>query len=233
MPKKKTIAELKASKSYRPSRHGHRVESAAKAPIAADADATPLACPADLTTEAATLFTNFAVALVGKLEPSDVPLLARACEHLAEAARCRKAIADLAPTGLEYGRALRACMVSEASADRLLAKFDLSPSDRARIAAAKKATQPLVADVLVRPPFAIDRVTTAWKKTYPDERFPTRGTASGERFWALVEAEEVIEDAEHVRIYALPIPPGEKFRLWTEWCWQRSATYTLPEGSSS
>src|SRR5262249_4404406 len=132
---RKTVAELKRAGTYRPCRHGSRAAeetaAACESPTACEtsppAVPAPLSVPADLAGVAAGWWVRLAAALVGRLEASDGPLLARACEWLAEAERCKEKLAELSPGDVEHGRVMRSMVAADAAANGILGKYGLSP----------------------------------------------------------------------------------------------------------
>lgn len=147
---RKTVEDLKRSGSYRPSRHGPTPSD----PAAATAE--PLPCPADLTGPAAGHWSRLAAALVGRVVAADVPSLVLACGWLAETDRCRAALAELDPTDVAHGRALRSATSAAAAADRILRNFALTPAMRAKLPPPPPANG--IQRTAVRPPSKLDRM---------------------------------------------------------------------------
>ncbi len=125
MPRKRlSIDALKASGSYRPSRHGsrEREERALNAPIPAPAESLP----AEVQTERDAL-----AALLGtRLTALDGRLLDELAERVVEVRRLRVSLRSAVPGSPEHTRATRALTAATACLDRLAREFGLTPGSR-------------------------------------------------------------------------------------------------------
>jgi phage terminase small subunit len=163
---RKTVAELKAAGTFRPSRHGERARETCETPNSPGADASvdPLPVPSDLDGVAADWWQRLAAALVGRVAASDGPMLSQACRWLAEEQRCRESLAELEPTSVDHGRALRAAAAAAIAADRILSNFGLTPAARAKLPPVFAFGATPKARVATRPKTSLDLASEEWHR---------------------------------------------------------------------
>lgn len=262
--KRKSIEELKRSGTYRPGRHGERAADASDQPaplpippgpaplasvppspaVAAVPTAEPFPPPPDLTDpSAAAWWDRLAMALVGRLTASDVPMLAQACRWLVQEEVCREKLVGLDPTTPEHGRALRAASAAAAAADRILARYGLTPAARAKLppvygvgGVPGQAPRPAVTPY--RGQTALDRAAKRWlaaggkgvpmgpafEKLLAEERAkdpPVKETAEQREYRQKPAAEYQIRRNREARSQGRPVPFPTEWWKEEDW-WQDS-----------
>jgi len=134
----------------------------------APSSAIPLPCPNDVTGAAAEWWARLAAVLIGRVQPSDSPMLAEACQWLVDANQYREQARGLDPTTVEHGRCLRSATAASAAADRILGGFGLTPADRSKLPPPEVFDTPAVGGgsvrqrVATRPRTPLDLATEAW-----------------------------------------------------------------------
>lgn len=125
--RRKTVSELKAAGTYRPSRHGAR--DRAESTPGVSFLAPSYALPADVQTE-----RNRLCGLHGdRLTTLDGTLLDELAERVVEVRRLRAAGRLQVPGTMEYTRVSSAMTAALAALDRLATAFGMTPASRAAL----------------------------------------------------------------------------------------------------
>src|SRR5262245_14879334 len=127
--RRKTVAELKASGTYRPSRHGQR-ETAPPQSAAVPSGPVPIAVPATLPPEVAAVRADLVRLLGSRLTAQDGLLLDELAERVVEVRRLREASRAVAVGSVEASRLARVLAGALVSLDRLAAAFGMTPGSR-------------------------------------------------------------------------------------------------------
>lgn len=147
---RKTVAELKQSGNYRPSRHKERVAEERPPAGMKPENVAPPVKPKSLKLDASALWDELIALLGGAATERDGPLLRMACEWWAELRLVRAQMRAAQVGDKVYMQALRAASICSKELDRILSRFPLTPKDRANFGAALNSGPP-VAKVPVRP----------------------------------------------------------------------------------
>lgn len=136
--RRKTIAELKQSGTFRPSRHGQR-EAAERQSSAVPGRAPPVAGePPQLPADVAAVRAELVALLGSRLTGQDEPMLVELAERVVEVRRLREASRAVAAGSVEAARLARVLAGALAALDRLAAAFGLTPGSRLSLPATPK-----------------------------------------------------------------------------------------------
>lgn len=150
---KKSIAELKQSGTYRPSRHA----SPADTDHVEDVATEQLERPEKLDEAAAEVWDELVELLGGSIRRRDIHALVELCRWIARSDKIAADLDALAPTDKTFKALLINAGIATDKVSDLTKRFGISPADRMKLKA-EVPTGPAVAKVPTRPKTKLDKM---------------------------------------------------------------------------